>query len=334
MKSVGIVGLQGAGASTIFTALTQREGGQAAGAAQAVVAVPDARVDALAELSASKKRTYAQLRFVEASGRVRRGARGTGSLSAELLGVLRECDALVLVVKAFEGADPQSELEELALELALADAGVIGGRLERARKEAQAGERDAKRLVPLLERAAAALDGGTPLRLLDLAAEDRRDLLGLAPLTLKPVIVLANVPDEGGAGPGDAMAVAGRLEAELAGMEAAEAAELLSSFGHAERAIDRVIRAVYDRLALLTFLTTGPKESRAWEVRAGAPAPEAAAVIHSDMERGFIRAEICPYQTVVEAGGWQQAKAKGLVRQEGKSYQVQEGDVVEFRFAV
>lgn len=334
MKSVGIVGLPGAGASTIFTALTRRDEGGASGAAQAVVSVPDARVDTLGELSGSKKRTYAQLRFVEASGRVRRGARGTGSLSAELLGVLRECDALLLVVKAFEGSDPDADLAELSLELALADAAVIGGRLERARKEARAGEAEAKRLVPLLERAAETLDAGTPLRALELDAADRRDLSGLAPLTLKPGIVVANVPDEGGADPPDGLAVPGRLEAELAGISPEEAAELLASYGHAEPSIDRVIRAVYDRIGLLTFLTTGPKESRAWEVRSGATASEAAGAIHSDMERGFIRAEVCGFDAVVGAGGWPQARAQGLVRQEGKAYQVQEGDVVEFRFAV
>lgn len=297
--------------------------------------VPDPRVDTLAELSASKKRTYAQLKFVEASGMVRRGSRGTGgALSAELLGHLRECDALLLVVRAFDGNDPVPQIEELSLELTVADHGVVAGRLERARKEAQSGDAAARGALPALERASEALDGGTALRDLPWDDDARRTLSGLAPLTLKPAIVVANTGDEGAAAPPGALSVPGRLEAEVAGMPSDEAAELLASYGHAERAIERVIRAVYERLGLITFLTTGPKESRAWEVRAGAPAPEAAGVIHSDMERGFIRAEVCAFDDVVAAGGWPEARAKSAIRQEGKSYQIQEGDVLEFRFAV
>ena len=155
-------------------------------------------------------------------------------------------------------------------------------------------------------------------------------------MTLKPVVVLANAGETGPAGalPEGAIAVAGALEAEVAGMPPGVARELLQSFGLAERGIDRVIRAVYEQLDLVTFLTAGDKESRAWEVHRGATAPEAAGVIHSDFERGFIRAEVIAYEDLVGAGGWPQAKTKGLIRQEGKSYLVREGDVVEFRFAV
>ena len=339
MKTVGIVGLPGAGVSTIFTALTAVEGSASQRTHQAVVPVPDDRLDVLATLHDSKKIVHAQLRFVEAGGLVRRGARGTGALSAELLGVLRECDALLAVVRAFGGGeapDASRELSDLDLELVLADLASISAKLERDTKAARSGEADAKRLVPILERAKDALDQGTPLRDVGWSPEDRRDLAALTPLTLKPVVVVANVGEAGaeGALPPGALEVSGALEAEVAGVAPPEASELLASYGLTERGLDRVIRAVYDRLDLITFLTAGDKESRAWEVRQGASAPEAAGVIHSDFQRGFIRAEVVAYDELVAAGGWPQAKAKGLIRQEGKNYVVREGDVVEFRFAV
>jgi GTP-binding protein YchF len=339
MKTVGIVGLPGAGVSTIFTALTAVEGSASQRTHQAVVPVPDDRLDVLATLHDSKKIVHAQLRFVEAGGLVRRGARGTGALSAELLGVLRECDALLAVVRAFGGgetSDAARELSDLDLELVLADLASISAKLERDTKAARSGEADAKRLVPILERAKDALDQGTLLRDVDWSPEDRRDLATLTPLTLKPVVVVANVGEAGaeGALPPGALEVSGALEAEVAGVAPEEASELLASYGLTERGLDRVIRAVYDRLDLITFLTAGDKESRAWEVRQGASAPEAAGVIHSDFQRGFIRAEVVAYDELVAAGGWPQAKANGLIRQEGKNYVVREGDVVEFRFAV
>lgn len=339
MKSVGIVGLPGAGATTIFTALTAVEGSASQRASQAVVPVPDERIDVLAKLHASKKVVYASLRFVETSGLVRRGARGAGTLSAELLGNLREADALLEVVRAFPGAepaDPTRELSELELELTLADLSVVEGKLERDAKAARSGEADAKRLVPVLERAKETLEGGLALRAVEWTPEEYRDLVTIAPLTLKPAVVLANAGEAGaeGALPQGVVVVAGALEAEVAGLEPAEAAELLASFGQAGRGIDRVIREVYAKLDLVTFLTAGDKETHAWEVRRGATAPEAAGAIHSDFQRGFIRAEVVAYDDLVAAGSWNQAKAKGLIRQEGKAYVVREGDVVEFRFAV
>jgi GTP-binding protein YchF len=340
MKTVGIVGLPGAGVSTIFTALTAVEGSASQRTHQAVVPVPDERLDVLGRLHDSKKIVYASLRFVEAGGLVRRGARGTGALSAELLGVLRECDALLEVVRAFPGgegsADPAGELAELELELVLADLASISAKLDRDAKAARSGEAEAKRLVPVLERAKAALDQGTPLGRSDLTPQERKDLAGLSPLTLKPGVVLANAGEAGPEGvlPDEALAVAGALEAEVAGMAPEEARELLRPYGLAERGIDRVIKAVYAQLDLLIFLTAGDKESRAWEVHRGATAPEAAGAIHSDFQRGFIKAEVIAYEDLVAVGGWPQAKSKGLIRQEGKNYVIREGDVVEFRFAV
>jgi len=339
VKTVGIVGLPGSGVTTIFTALTAVEGSASQRTHQAIVPVPDERLGVLGKLHASKKIVHSTLRFVEAGGLVRRGARGTGALSAELLGVLRECDALLVVLRAFPGmepADPAGELAELELELVLADLASVSAKLERDIKAAKSGESEARRLVQVMERAKEALDNGTPLDAAGFSTEELNDLALLSPLTLKVSVIVANAGESGPEGtlPDNAVPVAGALEAEVAGMPAAEATELLESFGLEERGIDRVIRAVYGRLDLLTFLTAGEQESRAWEVRRGATAPEAAGAIHSDFQRGFIKAEVIAYEELVEAGGWPQAKAKGLIRQEGKTYVVREGDVVEFRFAV
>jgi len=334
VKNVGIAGLPGAGSSTIFTALTALEGAAPGKSNQAVVPVPDERIDVLSTLHESKKSVYATLRFVETSGMVRKGARGAGALSAELLGHLRASDALLLVVRAFGGADPEADLGDLTVELIYADLESVSSKVQRDQKTARTP--DEKRAIGVLERARALLESGEPLRSSSWDDADLSTFQGMALLTLKPWVVVANV-DEDSAGkplPDGMVAVAGALEAEVAGMESADAAELLASFGLQERGLARVIRAIYEQLELLTFLTAGDTESRAWEVRRGATAPEAAGVIHSDFQRGFIRAEVISYDDLVEAGSWQAARGKGLVKQEGKSYVMREGDVVEFRFAV
>jgi ribosome-binding ATPase len=334
MKNVGVAGLPGAGSSTIFTALTSLEGAAPGKSNQAVVPVPDERVDVLTKLHNSKKSVYATLLFVETSGMVRKGTRGAGSLSAELLGHLRASDALLLVARAFGGADPAADVADLTLELVYADLDSVSAKVQRDAKAARTP--DEKRAVDTLERARGVLEAGLPLR--DETWDDLEPAAfqGMALLTLKPVVVVANV-DEDAAGkplPDEMVPVAGALETEVAGMDPAEADELLASYGLQERGLARVIRAVYETLDLLTFLTAGDTESRAWEVRRGATAPEAAGVIHSDFQRGFIRAEVVSYDDLVGAGSWQAARAKGLVRQEGKNYVMREGDVVEFRFAV
>jgi GTP-binding protein YchF len=334
MKNVGIAGLSGAGSSTIFKALTALEGAAPGKSNQAVVPVPDERVDVLTKLHESKKSVYATLRFVETSGMVRRGSRGAGSLSAELLGHLRASDALLLVARAFGGADPEADVGDLTLELIYADLESISAKVKRDQKAAQSP--DEKRAVASLERARAILESGKPLRDEAWDEVELTAFQGMSLLTLKPTVVVANI-DEDAAGkpaPEGMVQVAGALEAEVAGMDPADAAELLSSYGLQERGLTRVIRAVYETLDLLTFLTAGDTESRAWEVHRGATAPEAAGVIHSDFQRGFIRAEVVAYDDLVGAGSWTAARGKGLVRQEGKSYVMREGDVVEFRFAV
>ena len=333
MKDVGIVGLPDAGAGAVFAALTAI-GGTVPSSSQAAVPVPDVRVDRLGELHDSRKLVYTQLRFIDPSGMVRRGSRaGAGRLSAELIGHLRTVDALLHVVAGSGGADPAAGLSELTLEMIYADLELVTGKLDRDRRAAA--DPEAKRALDTLARAVELLEAGTPLREHAWDEVDATAFQGMGLLTLKPAITVANVDEDGlGNAPESMIAVAASLEAEVAGLDVAEADELLGSFGIVDRALPSVIRAVYSRLDLITFLTAGDKEARAWEVTRGARAPQAAGVIHSDIERGFIRAEVISFDALVEAGSWTAARAKGLVRQEGKAYVMAEGDVVEFRFAV
>ena len=325
MKDVGIVGLPYSGKSTLFTALT-RTGSAGGRSNQAVVDVPDGRLGVLAEMEASKKVVHAKVRFVDVPG----------GLTAQGIGEYRQTDALCLVVGAFdEEANSAADLASLTAELILADYASVESGLEKARKKAR-GATEAKIEVDVLERAMQLLDAEKVLRDGDFDDADLKVLKGYAPLTLKPWVVVANVGEAGDVpeGLGEALAISAALESEVAGMETADAAELLTGFGIEEPGLDRVIAACYRALDLITFLTTGEDETRAWEVRRGASAPEAAGAIHSDLERGFIRAEVIAYDVLVEAGSWDGAKAKGLLRVEGKDYLVQEGDVLHVRFAV
>jgi GTP-binding protein YchF len=327
VKSIGLVGVPFSGKTTLFTALT-RTGAVGGRANQAVVHVPDARLDVLAEMEKSRKVVAAQVRFVDVPG----GATAHG------LAALRETDALCIVLRAFgPDAHPASELEEVSGELLLADLTIIESALENARKRAKGRGQGAAEEVAVLEAAHAELASERLLREAGMEEDARKVLRGLSPLTLKPWIVVANLEEgtpvpEGL--PEQALGVWAEIEAETAAMPADEAQALLEEFGVAEPGLAKVIGACYRTLDLITFLTTGEDETRAWELRRGATAPEAAGVIHSDLQRGFIRAEVISFDDLVAAGGWDQAKHRGQLRVEGKDYVVREGDVLHVRFAV
>jgi ribosome-binding ATPase YchF (GTP1/OBG family) len=325
VKTIGLIGAAFSGKSTLFTALT-RSGGVGGQANQAIVEVPDPRLGVLTEMERSRKTVAAQVGFVDVPG---------GLSSAQGVAKLREADALAVVVRCFGAdADPVSELAEVEADLLLSDQAVIEPALERATKRAR-GKPGAE--VAALEMANTALASETPLRDAGLSEEERWELQGIAPLTLKPVVVVANL-EEGASVPEGlpvgSIGVYASIEAETAEMDAAEARALLEEFGVEEPGLDGVIRAGYGALDLITFLTTGDDETRAWEVRRGAKAPEAAGVIHTDLERGFIRAEVIGYEDLIAAGSMDQAKAKGRLRVEGKDYEVREGDILHVRFAV
>ena len=324
MRDIGLVGVPFSGKTTLFTALT-RAGSHGGQANVAVVPVPDPRLPVLTDMERSKKTVPAQVRFVDVPG---------GTSSAQGLAKLREADALAVVLRCF-GADrtPADELTEVRNELLLADLAVVESALEKATKRAK-GKGGPE--VDALQRAKDALDAEQPLRQAELSDEELAHLKAIAPLTLKPEVVVANL-EEGEEPPaelGDAVGVYASIEAETAEMDPEEARALLEEFGVTEPGLDRVIAAGYGALDLITFLTTGDDETRAWEVRRGATAPEAAGAIHTDLQRGFIRAEVISYDELVAAGSMDAAKAAGKVRVEGKDYVVREGDILHVRFAV
>jgi GTP-binding protein YchF len=358
MKDVGIVGLPQSGKTTLFNALTRAgvpAGGAAGKASVAAVPVPDPRVDVLAELERSRKKVFVQARVGDVAGLSAGGsggpaAQGPGGsgLAPRLLGALREADALAMVLAAWDGSapDPVDAAAELTLELTVADLESVAGGAEKAAKKARAGVKDAALEAGVLARARDLLDRGTPLREAGWEPEEARVLRNFSPLTLKPALAVLNLAEADAAAAGEraaeveaklglpTVAVAAGLEAEAAELPPEDAADLLAGYGVSRGGLDQVVGAAWRLLDLLTFLTTGEDETRAWEVRRGATAPEAAGRIHSDLQRGFIRAEAIGYDDLVAAGGWDSARSKGLLRTEGKSYVVQEGDVLHIRFNV
>jgi len=352
------VGLPNAGKSSLFNALT---GGSATVAAHpfsttetnvGVAEVADHRLRALAELSQSRKVVPATVEFVDIAALVAGAATGEG-LGNRFLGGIREVDAMVLVLRAFEdanvvgGTDPLSDLHTLELELVLADVATLEAQLDKRRKAAKA-DKSLGTEVAALEKAMVELEAGTPVYRSALAAEDRELLRPFFLLTNKPVLAVVNLGEDqladadalvkpvqeefGGAA--DVLGMSVQLEAEAAQLAPDERAELLEGLGLGEGALPRVVGAAYHLLGLRTFLTTGDKESRAWTFRSGARAPECAGVIHTDLQRGFIRAEVIRWEELVEIGSWQKAKEAGRIRVEGKDYEVQDGDVLEIRFNV
>lgn len=346
------MGLPNSGKSSLFNALTGASTPVAAhpfsttDTTVGVAQVPDERLGRLAEMSRSRKVVPAGVEVTDIAALVR-GANAGEGLGNRFLGSLREVDALCYVLRAFEepsvpgGSHPAEDLATLEFELVLADLASVQARLVRQEKTAK-GDKSLAEEVAALARAAAVLDEGTPLYRAPLSAEERDLLRPSFLLTNKPVLIVVNIGEDqldeaaklaAPFGP-DALAVSVQLEAEAVRLEPAERTELLEGLGLGDGVVPRVARAAYHLLGRRTFLTTGEKESRAWTFRAGARAPECAGVIHSDMQRGFIRAEVIRWEELLEIGSWQKAKEAGRLRVEGKDYEVQDGDVLEIRFNV
>ncbi|MCB1182888.1 redox-regulated ATPase YchF [bacterium] len=348
---IGIIGFKFTGKTTLFNVITGAGQPTGVGGVEphlAVGRVPDPRLDRLTAMFKPKRQVNASVEWVDIPGFA--GGDGGGQReSTKFLEHGRKVDALAQVVRCFGGGygapDPVGELESMALELGLADLQIVENRLEKLAKEkARMGKVANPLEPPMMERFRAQLENDRPLRDLELNPDEAKISSGYAFLTLKPMIVVLNHA-EGEDAPDDAVAAAramgaevvalcASVEEELAELEAGEAAEFLADLGIAEPALNRMIRASYGALQLQSFFTVGPDECRAWAVRRGATAPEAAGAIHSDLQRGFIRAEVTAYDDLIGAGDMAKAKAANLVRLEGKQYVVRDGDILEIRFSV
>ncbi len=363
MLRAGIVGLPNVGKSTLFNALVANAKAEAANFPfctiepnVGVVSVPDERLQVLADISNSAQIVPTRFEFVDIAGLVKGASQGEG-LGNQFLSHIREVDAIVHVVRCFENddiihvagsVDPARDIEIINLELALADLGQIERKIDRTRKQARA-SKEAQAELTVLEKLSAALNEGKPVRQISLSEEELEVIKGLGLLTDKPVVYAANVSeDELATGnkwveqvreiatqqKAQVVVVSAQVEAELVELPAEDRADFLESLGVEEGGLKSLIRATYELLGLRTYFTAGPKETRAWTINAGMLAPQAAGVIHSDFERGFIRAETVAYKDLVANKSMSAAKEKGLVRSEGKEYVVQEGDVLLFRFNV
>jgi ribosome-binding ATPase len=340
MENLGLVGFTGAGANRLFSALTGQPAPSEYEAAVGVATVPDDRLEQLAAMSVSKKIVHAGFELVHLA--LPPGLKPGEGLGAKVLGAVRNCDAILVVLRAFGGdggsADPAGDLDALELEFVMADLDSVEQRLNRQRRAAKSGDKEIAAEVAALERAHAALSDGTPLARATLEPGDLARLAPVFCLTTKPTLVVLNtgekVDDAAAATIAEAIAVPIDIEAEIAACAPEDRADMREMYGVTASALDTVAQAAYHLLGRRTFLTTGEDESRAWTFRAGAKAPECAGVIHSDLQRGFIRAEVIDWRELLDIGSWSKARAEGKLRVEGKDYEVQDGDVLEIRFNV
>jgi len=359
----GIVGLPNVGKSTLFNALTQTAAAQAANYPFCTiepnvgdVAVPDPRLEKLAAIAGSKEIIPTRLTFVDIAGLVRGASKGEG-LGNQFLANIRETDAIAHVVRCFEDGDithvegridPVNDIETIETELMLSDLESLEKRVANLEKKARGGDKESKESLDLVNRCLTLLRDGKPARLAEVSADERKTFAGLGLLSSKPVLYVCNV-EEAAADKGNAFSqrvferaaqegavavvVSARIESEIAVLPADEQKDFLDAVGLEEPGLNRVIRAGYDLLHLVTYFTVGPKEARAWTIEKGTRGPQAAGVIHTDFEKGYIRAETVAYDDYIACKGEAGAREQGKFRLEGKDYVVKDGDVLHFRFA-
>lgn len=360
---IGIVGLPNVGKSTLFNALTKSKSADAQNYPfctidpnVGVVEVPDERLTKLTQLSSSAKTIPATIEFVDIAGLVKGASTGEG-LGNKFLSHIRECDAIGQVVRVFDDPniihvhgkiDPKIDREVIESELLLADLQTMEKRLQKALSDAKSGEKEKRDYAELLQKIKNHLEAGNLANTLPLSTEESAQIADLHLLTLKSHLYIINIPESeltnfdenkfaeilGVADAKKIIPICASLEAQLADLSDQEATEYLESLGIKESGLNHLIRIAYDTLGLITFFTSGPKESRAWTVKKGSLAPQAAGTIHTDFEKGFIKAEVISSQHFIETGGEAKAREKGFLRMEGKEYEVKDGDIMHFKFAL